>query len=339
MQKCLNDKYEYAGFFPRFFSYITDLLIINIISAFVRIPIWFIMIASTDSVFNSKVLFRYTIYDVLVYACFCIYFIVMEYFTGTTFGKKMMNLRVISTDEGEKASFFDIFYRETIGRFLSSILWVGYICIFLTKEKKSIHDMLSDTRVVYGGKVKPAKVPVSMNQRNNAVPINNNMQNGVGYQNNGMANLQGAPVMQNAANVQNMSAMPNNVNVQSRPVMTNTSNVQGIPVMTNTANVQNMSAMPDVANVHSMNNKMSENAYGNGNVAAERINENTQREDTGILSSGSTGYDAEIKNEQSYIQNNSAEKMEESIISGKDPFGNSAVQNYDPFASSNADNK
>ena len=289
MQKDLNDKYVYAGFFPRFFSYITDLIIVNIISAFVRVPIWFVMIASTDSIFSSKILFRYTIYDIMIYACFCIYFIVMEYFTGTTVGKKMMNLRIISTDESEKASFFDIFYRETIGRFLSSILCVGYICIFATKEKKAIHDMLSDTRVVYGGKIKPVKNILSENKKNNAMPVNNNIQYGV-YGNGsivGTANMQNKAAINNNVNMQNgamLQSRINQQNMQKASFVPNVTDQKHTDVTMNTANVQNI---PVVTNA--------ENIEKNGS-ASRNVNTGT--------------------------------------VSGKDPFGNSDVLNYDQFSSS-----
>ena len=45
---------------------------------------------------------------------------------------------------------FEVIYRETIGRFLSGlILCAGYFMIGLQKEKCGLHDLMSDTRVVY----------------------------------------------------------------------------------------------------------------------------------------------------------------------------------------------
>ena len=65
-----------------------------------------------------------------------------------------MNLRVVSAHH-KKLTFLNVLYRETIGRFLSNfILGIGYILIGIDKEKRGLHDILSDTRVIYGKKIK-----------------------------------------------------------------------------------------------------------------------------------------------------------------------------------------
>lgn len=58
-----------------------------------------------------------------------------------------MRIKLISTDE--KTSLLTIIYRETIGRYLSSLLFIGYLITFFTKYKQGLHDILSDTYVVY----------------------------------------------------------------------------------------------------------------------------------------------------------------------------------------------
>lgn len=60
-----------------------------------------------------------------------------------------MNIKVVNADGG-RLSFFQVLYRETIGRFLSGvILGIGYIMIAMDKRKRALHDHLSDTRVIY----------------------------------------------------------------------------------------------------------------------------------------------------------------------------------------------
>ena len=83
------------------------------------------------------------------------YFALLTWCTGTTIGKRLMNLRVVPADRNEKLSFVDVLYRETVGRFLCGIsIWIGYIIVGIDKEKRGFHDMLCDTRVVYDKKAK-----------------------------------------------------------------------------------------------------------------------------------------------------------------------------------------
>ena len=73
----------------------------------------------------------------------------MTYKTGSTLGKKAFNLKVVS-DNNEPLKLFDIIYRETIGRFLSALICcVGYFMALVRDDKKGLHDILSDTSVVY----------------------------------------------------------------------------------------------------------------------------------------------------------------------------------------------
>ncbi|MEI3210571.1 MAG: RDD family protein [Lachnospiraceae bacterium] len=62
-------------------------------------------------------MFQYSLKDVALYICQVLYFIICTYETGTTFGKRVFHLKVVSAKE-ERLGLFDIVYRETIGRFL-----------------------------------------------------------------------------------------------------------------------------------------------------------------------------------------------------------------------------
>jgi uncharacterized RDD family membrane protein YckC len=73
----------------------------------------------------------------------------MTYFCGATLGKKLLNLKVCKAND-EKLSLFTVVYRESIGRYLSGlILFIGYILILVDSRKRGLHDILSDTLVVY----------------------------------------------------------------------------------------------------------------------------------------------------------------------------------------------
>ena len=60
----------------------------------------------------------------------------------------LMKIRVVSIKSHE-LTFGQIFFREVIGKYLSGILYLGYILVGIDSEKRGIHDMLADTRVVY----------------------------------------------------------------------------------------------------------------------------------------------------------------------------------------------
>ena len=77
------------------------------------------------------------------------YFILMTYFTGSTLGKKLFRIKVIASD-ARKLSLWTVIFRETIGRYLSMIIiYIGYVMMLPDKEKRTLCDHLSDTRVIY----------------------------------------------------------------------------------------------------------------------------------------------------------------------------------------------
>ena len=144
-----------AGFWVRLAAYTIDSVIVFVGLVIVRLVLAGITSAISGNVFNASILFHYTLKDIILYIFHVLYFILLTYFTGTTLGKKALNLRVVSEQEVQRLSFFDVVYRETVGRFLCSVcMGIGYIMIGLDKEKRGFHDMLCDTRVIYGKKIK-----------------------------------------------------------------------------------------------------------------------------------------------------------------------------------------
>lgn len=152
---CLNimqnrpDNRIYAGFFVRLAAYLIDLLIVGAAMLIVKIPVWITSITSPDNFLVKDFIFQYSIKDIVFYLMQVAYFILMTYFTGSTLGKKLLQIRVVSAEE-RKMTFFEVAFRETVGRFLSAlILSIGYIMIAVDKNKRGLHDILSDTNVVY----------------------------------------------------------------------------------------------------------------------------------------------------------------------------------------------
>jgi uncharacterized RDD family membrane protein YckC len=107
----------------------------------------------------------------------------MTYYTGATLGKKLFQLKVVSVED-RRMTFFEVLYRESIGRFLSGvILQLGYLLVLAQKEHRGVHDLLSDTCVIYYHE-KKVYVHTQVNIRNMAPqpgyivpPPADNMQN------------------------------------------------------------------------------------------------------------------------------------------------------------------
>jgi uncharacterized RDD family membrane protein YckC len=75
-----------------------------------------------------------------------LYFIVFHYRWGQTFGKMLMQIRVVRMDGGP------LTLGQSIGRYFASylsaiILSVGFIMAGLRSDKRALHDLLAGTRV------------------------------------------------------------------------------------------------------------------------------------------------------------------------------------------------
>ncbi len=149
MQNLKSDRVVFAGFFARFFAYMVDLIIVGIILLIVKIPAFVINIMAGDTFLTMPVIYNFSVYDILLYVAAKLYFILMTYFAGCTLGKRIFKLKVIASDT-RRLNLWAVIFRETIGRYLSEIiLFVGYIMMIPDKEKRTLADHLSDTRVVY----------------------------------------------------------------------------------------------------------------------------------------------------------------------------------------------
>lgn len=136
-----------AGFGPRAAAWIIDRLIVFAVLLIIRLPAALSAFSGRGS-FSHIVFFRCSISDILCWALGAAYFVLLTQFTGSTLGKKVMHLRVIS-ESGTDLRFIDVLYRETVGRFLSGILYLGYLMCLADKQHRAFHDWLCGTNVVY----------------------------------------------------------------------------------------------------------------------------------------------------------------------------------------------
>lgn len=145
MQNHLENR-VYAGFFVRFVAFAIDSMIAAFIVGMVKLPFSIAAIAGAEFL-NASFIFDYSFLDVLSYMGVAAYFVLLTYFSHSTPGKMLFRLEVVTSKA--EWTFLNVLYRETIGRFLSSILCIGYFAVLVQTDKQGFHDMLCDTYVVY----------------------------------------------------------------------------------------------------------------------------------------------------------------------------------------------
>lgn len=69
------------------------------------------------------------------------------HFLAATLGKAMLGMQVESASTGKKTGFFIGMFRETVGKFFSQILMLGYIVAFFNDDKRALHDYMFRTIV------------------------------------------------------------------------------------------------------------------------------------------------------------------------------------------------
>ncbi len=232
----------------RFAAFLIDSLIVGILTLAARL-----VLAVSFSVFglfevnplDVEVLFTYTVKDIILYLLGAAYYIICTYCAGTTAGKRLFNLRVVpaETKDGEKLRLFDVVYRETIGKFLSGVIMnIGYIIAGIDSEKRALHDILCDTRVIYAKRVKV--IPVRTGQQQYT------MYGGPAPQNQNPGGPWNAPWPQSASGRGSMTgsqpapgygSMPG---AQNHENSQNVQNVQDAATAQNTPEVRHVSGMP-----------------------------------------------------------------------------------------------
>lgn len=155
MQPLENNTPTPGGFFVRLAAFLIDCLIIGAVLLIVRLPVWLVQLQNPDNWFVSPVLFKFSIYDIFLYLAAAAYFIALTYTAGATIGKRLMNLRVVANAGEGKLTLLNVIYRETIGRYLSSLLFIGYFMIGASQTKQALHDWICDTKVIYTCKCQP----------------------------------------------------------------------------------------------------------------------------------------------------------------------------------------
>ncbi|WP_349408148.1 RDD family protein [Pseudalkalibacillus sp. SCS-8] len=134
----------YAGFWMRLWANLIDLLVIGSLYRILIYPTfrWFDLPLSDESIFSLKA--------ILTAVIFYGYFLLMTRFFGQTLGKMVLAIKVVTKDLDDRLNWSTLFFREVIGRFISiKILAIGYLIAAFTSEKRALHDIFADTRVIH----------------------------------------------------------------------------------------------------------------------------------------------------------------------------------------------
>ncbi len=136
---------EKVGFWMRFWAYLIDVIVVSSINAIALSPFAFFRDA-------SLLQFEYiSVIGMLSAIVYYMYFFFMTKVFSQTLGKMILGIKVISIEQ-ENVSWGDLFFREVIGRLIHNIFFILkllYLFVAFTDEKKGLHDIIGNTRVVY----------------------------------------------------------------------------------------------------------------------------------------------------------------------------------------------
>lgn len=136
--------YRAAGFWIRLCAFIIDLIVIAGLNAI----IWDLFLpAGAIPGFIHELIHVNALFLGITGA---LYFILMTRYFQQTLGKMIAGIKVIQRN-GEPLSWITVIFRELVARSLSQIMGLnlGYVVCWFNAEKRCVHDLLSDTWVVY----------------------------------------------------------------------------------------------------------------------------------------------------------------------------------------------
>jgi len=142
-----------AGFWIRAFAYLIDTLMIY--TMFVLLGYgdyyYFVEINNTATAHVFQLENANLINAILNLANMVVIIFFWLYFNGQTPGKKLMGIKIISLDNGP------ITFKQAIiryfGYFISAfMLGIGFIMIGVRKDKRGLHDLMANTKVIFDTK-------------------------------------------------------------------------------------------------------------------------------------------------------------------------------------------
>lgn len=139
----------YAEFGYRLLALCIDLAILfGIYIAFFIVNLFFILIPAIDPfiiITMSIITIMLGFMQIIVFVVYPIFFIGSR---GQTPGKMAMGIRVVKVNSNHVPGYLGAFFREILGRLLSSFLFLGYLWMLWDDKKQTWHDKLAGTVVV-----------------------------------------------------------------------------------------------------------------------------------------------------------------------------------------------
>lgn len=137
-----QEEVRYAGFWMRFWAYLLDLIVIGSVNRLLIFPVF----RALDLDLTAISIFAPI--SIATAITFYAYFVLMTKFFGQTLGKMAFGLKVVNL-KGNQLSWSTILFREWIGRFISTTVWITYAIVAFLPKKQGIHDLFSDTTVIH----------------------------------------------------------------------------------------------------------------------------------------------------------------------------------------------
>jgi uncharacterized RDD family membrane protein YckC len=143
--EAISGEISYAGFWVRFAAFGIDAIVVGCIYALIfaflfGLGNFHLGLVASAGIF---VMLPLTILIVWIYPIFFI----KKY--QATLGKMVFGIKVISASNNSNVSLGKIILRETLGKWASSIMMIGYVMVGLTEKKQALHDIIASTIVVY----------------------------------------------------------------------------------------------------------------------------------------------------------------------------------------------
>lgn len=137
--------YRLAGFWMRMWAFLADLLVVFSINGLLLSPLRYFGEG------GDIILSVWSLKGILSSIVFYLYFLIMTKMTGQTLGKMIFGLKVIRDDQ-KPLQWLDLFFREVVIRFVyKAYLFLNllYLIVAFNKEKRGLHDMIGQTKVIH----------------------------------------------------------------------------------------------------------------------------------------------------------------------------------------------
>ena len=145
---------RYAGFWIRFVARVIDGMLLGVVGVIIRLP--FLSIFSFGAIRGERgslamlpvaigLMGLLTLINIMIAVAYEVYFVSNK---GGTLGKLALGLKIIRADGGP------VSINLALGRYFAMwisgiILMIGYIMAGFDPEKRSLHDRICETRVIY----------------------------------------------------------------------------------------------------------------------------------------------------------------------------------------------